>query len=136
MLRSYITLVGHAGQSSHPSTILNNMPIRSMAGLTLLGDQERESVAQNPNLDYPCNFLVIGLFMIVTLFTAFQEGYFPLISIYFMLYLLAGFGICFWLACFISTKHLLALILSIFDHRIHQRDHRHYFGDVGLPGSS
>ena len=71
-------------------------------------------MAQNPTLDYPCNFLVIILFMIVTLFTAFQEGYFPLISIYFMLYLLAGFGICFWLACSISTKHLLALILSIF----------------------
>jgi hypothetical protein len=51
--------------------------------------------------------------MSVTLFTAFQEGYFPLISIYFFLCLLVGFGICFWLACFISTKHLLALIFSI-----------------------
>ena len=32
MLKNYITLVGHAGQSSHPSTILKNMPISSMAG--------------------------------------------------------------------------------------------------------
>jgi hypothetical protein len=71
-------------------------------------------MALNPNPDYPRNFLVIVLFMIVTLFTAFQEGYFPLISVSFWLYLLAGFVLCFWLACFIFTKHLLALILTIF----------------------
>jgi hypothetical protein len=68
----------------------------------------------NSNPDCPRNFLVIALLLAVTGFTALQEGYFPLISLYFALVLLSGFGLCFWLACAISTKHLLALILSIF----------------------
>lgn len=67
----------------------------------------------NPNSDYPRNFLIIALFMSITLFTAFHEGYLPLISISFWLFLLAGFGLCFWLAISISTKHLLALIFAI-----------------------
>lgn len=71
-------------------------------------------MALNSNPEYPRNFLVIALLLVVTGFTAFQEGYFPLIPLYFALSLLASFGLCFWLACSIPTKHLLALILSIF----------------------
>ena len=60
------------------------------------------------------NFLLIALFIIITLFTAFHEGYFPLISILFWVLLIAGFSISVWLALSISTRRLLSLILGIF----------------------
>ena len=60
------------------------------------------------------NFLLIALFMVTTIFTAFHEGYFPLISLLFGGLLVGGFLISIWLAFTISTKRLLGLILGIF----------------------
>ncbi|MBI3398327.1 MAG: hypothetical protein HY026_03725 [Deltaproteobacteria bacterium] len=60
------------------------------------------------------NLLLAALFIFVTLFTAFHEGYVPLISIPFYLSIIAGFSITIWLARNISTPRLLSLILSIF----------------------
>ena len=62
----------------------------------------------------PQNFLLISLPIIITLFTAFHEGYLPLISTLFWGLLVVGFAIAGWLALSISTKRLLSLILSIF----------------------
>jgi hypothetical protein len=62
----------------------------------------------------PQNFLLAVLFVIAVLFTAFQEGYFPVLSLSFWLCLGAGFALSFWLALTISTRRLLALILVIF----------------------
>lgn len=60
------------------------------------------------------NLLLAALFILVTLFTAFHEGYVPLISMPFYLSIAAGFSITIWLAWNISTHRLLSLILSIF----------------------
>jgi hypothetical protein len=60
------------------------------------------------------NLILIALLIIITFFTAFHEGYFPLISILFWILLLAGFSITVWLAWSISTQRLLALMLGIF----------------------
>lgn len=60
------------------------------------------------------NLLLTALFIFVTLFTAFHEGYIPLISIPFWISIIAGFSIIIWLAWNISTLRLLSLILSIF----------------------
>lgn len=60
------------------------------------------------------NISLIALLIIITIFTAFHEGYLKIISVPFWLVLIAGFSISFWLALSISTKHLLSLILVIF----------------------
>ena len=60
------------------------------------------------------NFLLIALLIIVTFFTAFHEGYLPLISLPFWIILIAGYCISVWLALSISTRRLPALILCIF----------------------
>ena len=60
------------------------------------------------------NLLLIFLFIIVTIFTAFHEGYLSLISLPFWLAVIGGFLISAWLAWTISTKRLLSLILGIF----------------------
>ena len=60
------------------------------------------------------NISLIVLFIIITIFTAFHEGYFQIISVPFWLVLIAGFSISFWLAFKISTKRLLSLMLVIF----------------------
>lgn len=60
------------------------------------------------------NLLLVALFIIITFFTAFHEGYLSLISIYFWLSIIAGFSITLWLAWTISTIRLLSLMLGIF----------------------
>ena len=60
------------------------------------------------------NLLLIALFIVVTIFTAFHEGYIPLISILFGGLLIAGFLMSIWLAFSISTKRLLGLLIGIF----------------------
>jgi len=60
------------------------------------------------------NLLLVGLFMLITLFAAFHEGYLPLLSVAFWISLIAGFAICVWLALSVSTRRLLALMLGIF----------------------
>ena len=62
----------------------------------------------------PKNLLLIALFGIVTLFTAHQEGFLPMIRWLFWLVLLAGFAVSIWMALNITTARLLALILGIF----------------------
>ena len=62
----------------------------------------------------PRNVLAVAIFIIITLFAAFQEGYLPLISGPFWLVLIAGFAIAMWLALSISPQRLMALILGIF----------------------
>lgn len=62
----------------------------------------------------PRNLLLVALFIIITLFTAFHEGYIKLISIFFWISLVIGFSISIWLAFSVSTKRLLSLILGIF----------------------
>ncbi len=60
------------------------------------------------------NLLLIVLFITVTLFTAFHEGYLSLISAPFWLFIIAGFSIAAWLSLSASTHRLLSLILGIF----------------------
>lgn len=60
------------------------------------------------------NLVIVALLFVITTFTAFHEGYIPLISILFLPSLLAGFSITVWLAMHISTKRLLSLIFTIF----------------------
>ncbi len=60
------------------------------------------------------NLLLIALFGLITLFTAFHEGYIPKISALFLASLTAGFLISVWLAFSVSTRRLLSLILAIF----------------------
>lgn len=60
------------------------------------------------------NLLLIGLLVIVTLFTAFHEGYLRLISALFWVSLVISFAISAWLALTVSTQRLLSLILGIF----------------------
>jgi len=62
----------------------------------------------------PQNLLLIALLIIITLFTAFHEGYILLISTLFWVSLIAGFSVSVWLALSISTRRLLSLILGIF----------------------
>jgi hypothetical protein len=71
-------------------------------------------MAHDSNGSKPQNLLLITFLITVTLFTAFHEGYQPLISILFWIFLAAGYCICIWLALGISTRRLLALILGIF----------------------
>ncbi|MHC4084153.1 MAG: hypothetical protein ACYSU3_01570 [Planctomycetota bacterium] len=60
------------------------------------------------------NLVLIVLFGLITVFTAFHEGYFPLISTLFLASLIAGYLISVWLAFSVSTRRLLSLILAIF----------------------
>ncbi len=60
------------------------------------------------------NLVLIALLGLITVFTAFHEGYFPLISAFFLASLIAGYLISVWLALSISSKRLLSLILGIF----------------------
>lgn len=60
------------------------------------------------------NLLLVVMFIIVTLFTAFHEGYFPLITTFFWFSLIAGFSMALWLAWSVSTIRLLSLMLCIF----------------------
>lgn len=60
------------------------------------------------------NLVLIALLGLITVFTAFHEGYFPLISALFLASLIAGYLISVWLALSISSKRLLSLILGIF----------------------
>lgn len=62
----------------------------------------------------PKNLLLIALFIIVTLFTAYQEGYLPMISVLFWLVLIMGFAVSIWMALKITTARLLSLMLGIF----------------------
>ena len=60
------------------------------------------------------NLVLIALLGLITAFTAFHEGYFPLISALFLASLIAGYLISVWLAFSVSTRRLLSLILAIF----------------------
>lgn len=64
--------------------------------------------------NWPQNLLIIALFIIVTLFTAYQEGYLPMISVLFWLVLIFGFAVSIWLAFNVSTARLVSLMLGIF----------------------
>jgi len=57
---------------------------------------------------------MVALLTVITLFTAFNEGYLLLISTPFWVSLVAGFSISVWLAFITSTRRLLSLILVIF----------------------
>lgn len=67
------------------------------------------------------NILIITLFFLTTIFTAFSEGYIEFNKewlsstfIPFWIIVILGFIITFWLALSISTKRLMSLILAIF----------------------
>jgi hypothetical protein len=60
------------------------------------------------------NLLILALLIVVTLFSAYHEGYLPLISIPFWVSIIAGFAIAGWLALGISTNRFLSLALVIF----------------------
>jgi hypothetical protein len=66
------------------------------------------------NTTRPRNLVLVALFITVTLFTAFHEGYLPVISALFWISIIAGFSISVWLALSISTSRLLSLMLGIF----------------------
>jgi hypothetical protein len=66
------------------------------------------------NVETTRNLLLVALLIIITLFTAFHERYFPLISIFFWILLITSFLISIWLALSISTKRFLSLIVVIF----------------------
>lgn len=60
------------------------------------------------------NLFLVALFILVSIFTAFNEGYVSLMTPVFWVSLIAGFLLCFWLALGTSTTRLLALMLGIF----------------------
>jgi hypothetical protein len=60
------------------------------------------------------NYIIIALVVATTAFTAYNEGFFPLISLPFLALTLTGVGFSIWLASGISSRRLLSLILSIF----------------------
>lgn len=67
------------------------------------------------------NILVILLFILITLFTAFNEGYLAFTKewlssafIPFWIMVVAGFIVSFWLALSLSVKRLISLILGVF----------------------
>lgn len=69
--------------------------------------------SSNSNNAVPQNLLLVALLILITLFTAFHEGYLPLISVLFGASLIAAFLISAWLALSISTGRFLALIAVI-----------------------
>lgn len=60
------------------------------------------------------NYQITGLLFIATLFAAWWEGYFPMISLLLWIVLILGFLIILWLSGFVSTKRFLSLIFAIF----------------------
>lgn len=60
------------------------------------------------------NLLVVALVAFMTFFTGYQESYIELISPLFWVVLAAAIAVAIWLACNISTKRLVALVLTIF----------------------
>jgi len=75
-------------------------------------DADGEVGKRNDNR--PQNLLLIALFGIVTLYTAYQESFLPIIGWFFWLVLIMGFVIAIWMALHITTGRLLALMLGIF----------------------
>jgi hypothetical protein len=63
---------------------------------------------------WPQNLLLVALFIIITLFTAYTEGYLPMISVFFWIVLGIGLAVSIWLALGVSVGRLLALMLGIF----------------------
>jgi len=59
------------------------------------------------------NLLILVLLILVTLFSAYHEGYLQLISVPFWVSIIAGIAIAGWLALGISTKRFLSLVLVI-----------------------
>ncbi len=60
------------------------------------------------------NLALTTLLVLTIFFTAFHEGYLPLISVLLWVVLLVGVCMCLWLALTIPTRRFLALILAIF----------------------
>lgn len=60
------------------------------------------------------NLFLVALFLIITFFTIFHEGYLGKITPLFWITLIAGFSICTWLALKISTIRFVSLLLVIF----------------------
>jgi len=60
------------------------------------------------------NLALTALLVLTIFFTAFHEGYLPLISVLLWVVLLVGVCTCVWLALTIPTRRLLALVLAIF----------------------
>jgi hypothetical protein len=60
------------------------------------------------------NLILVALFITITLFTIFHEGYLGMISPLFWITLAAGFAIAVWLGLKISTIRLVSLLLVIF----------------------
>jgi hypothetical protein len=60
------------------------------------------------------NLLILALLIVITLFSAYHEGYLQLISVPFWASIIAGIVIAGWLALGISTKRFLSLVLVIF----------------------
>lgn len=60
------------------------------------------------------NLALVALFIIITLFTIFHEGYLGMISPLFWISLIAGFSVTIWLALKISTIRFASLLLVIF----------------------
>jgi hypothetical protein len=60
------------------------------------------------------NLLLLALLIVVTLFSAYHEGYLPIISAPFWGSIIAGFAIAGWLSLGISTKRFLSLVVVIF----------------------
>jgi len=72
------------------------------------------------NENWPQNLMLVAFLGIVTIFTAYQEGYLgaitfdPPIGALFWLVLIAGFVVSIWMALNIATGRMLALMLGIF----------------------
>lgn len=60
------------------------------------------------------NLALTALLVLTIFFTAFHEGYLPLISVLLWVVLLVGVCMCVWLALTIPTRRLVALVLAIF----------------------
>ena len=60
------------------------------------------------------NYLTIALLAATTAFTAFHEGFFPILTLQFKAFLFMGFCFAAWLAVGVTSRRLLSLILSIF----------------------
>ena len=82
--------------------------------------------------NWPQNLLLVALFGIVTLFTAYQERFLPMIGAFFWLVLIAGFAALRLDGAEYHYRTLARPDAGNLYHRVHQGRHWHQFRDVVL----
>jgi hypothetical protein len=70
-------------------------------------------MSRETGVNFLQNYAIVTLLILAIIYAAHFEGYLPLFSLIFWVFIFAGFVLSFWLASWVSTLRLLSLFLVI-----------------------